>query len=190
VLSPLRRNPAREALLGRLLLALPGVPFLYYGEEIGMPNGPGLDDRQKRTPMRWTASEDGGFSRVTPWFPVSTQDPAVSVEAQRSDPTSTWSAYRDAIALRAEHPALARGSTEVLPTRGGLLALWRHSPEPGAAEVLVLANFAAGSLTVELESLGISTPLVALAQGSGPEGIIDFQVVLPGNELYLLTPKP
>jgi glycosidase len=190
VLSPLRRNPAREALLGRLLLALPGIPFLYYGEEIGMPNGPGLDDRQKRTPMRWSASESGGFSRVEPWFPPSTLDPAVSVEAQRADPDSTFHAYREAIALRAAHPALAHGPAEVLPTRGGLLALWRRAPDPGGADVLLLANLAASNLTVDLAALGVDGRLIALSDRSGPAGEIEGTLVLPGNSLTLLTPAP
>jgi len=188
VLSPLRRNPTREALLGRLLLALPGTPFLYYGEELGMPNGPGLDDRQKRTPMRWSASDDGGFSRVEAWFPPSTRDPAVSVEAQRGDPNSTLHAYREAIALRTAHPALAHGRVEVLPTRGGLLALWRRAPDSGGVDVLLLANLAAGELDVNLAELSVSGALVALAPGSGPAGVVAGRLTLPSNSLTLLTP--
>jgi alpha-amylase len=187
VLSPLRRNPLREALLGRLLLALPGIPFIYYGEEIGMPNGPGLDDRQKRTPMRWEATPAGGFSPTTPWFPPATTDPAVSVAAQRTDPDSTWNAYRAAIALRNAEPALARGDVEVLGTTGGLLALWRRVPDAGAAEVLVLANLAAGAVTVAFEALGIDTPLEALTPDTGPAGTLQTSLTLPGNTLYLLT---
>jgi glycosidase len=187
-LSPLRRNPAREALLGRLLLALPGIPFIYYGEEIGLPNGPGLDDRQKRTPMRWEATPEGGFSRGIPWFPPSTDDPAVSVAAQRADPDSTWNAYRGAIALRSAHPALARGEVEVLATSGGLLALWRRVADTSVAEVLVLANLAAGPVTVEWERLGIDTPLVALTPDTGPTESLDGSLTLPGNSLFLLTP--
>lgn len=189
VLSPLRRNPAREALLARLLLALPGVPFLYYGEEIGMPNGPGFDDRQKRTPMRWRASGDGGFTSGSPWFPPSTLDPAVSVEAQRNDPTSTWHAYRQAIALRHAQPALARGDALVLDTRGGVLALWRQLPNSDAPAVLVLANLAAGTVVIDLNSLSIDAPLSALVPGSAPEGVIHGSLELPGNSLYLLTPQ-
>lgn len=147
VLAPLRPDPRRAALLGRLLLALPGTPFLYYGEELGMPNGPGEDDRQKRTPMRWTADADGGFSAGAAWIAPSTVDPAVSVAAQRGDPGSVLEAYREAIAARAAWPALARGDARVvdgLPS--ALLGVWRTAP--GATPVLVLANLGARDLEV------------------------------------------
>lgn len=138
-LSPLRPNPARNALLARLLLALPGTPFLYYGEEIGMPNGPGDDDRQKRTPMRWAASEDGGFSAGAPWWPMSSVDPSVSVAAQRGDAGSLWSAYAQAIALRQAYPALAVGEVALvdgLPSS----VLGLRLTGGGGPPVLLLAN--------------------------------------------------
>jgi alpha-glucosidase len=138
--------------------------------------------------MRWSASDDGGFSRVEAWFPPSTRDPAVSVEAQRGDPNSTLHAYREAIALRTAHPALAHGRVEVLPTRGGLLALWRRAPDSGGVDVLLLANLAAGELDVNLAELSVSGALVALAPGSGPAGVVAGRLTLPSNSLTLLTP--
>jgi alpha-amylase len=202
VLSPLRPNPARTALLGRLLLALPGTPFLYYGEELGMPNGPGDDDRQKRTPMRWRATADGGFSTAEPWFPPSTDDPAVSVAAQRADPSSVLSAYREAIALRAAQPALAAGDARVvagLPS--AVLAVWRTLPD--AEPVLVLANLGARDLEIALADLPLDgaapTALRPLGGGDvGGDGGDDdgglgggadpVAIVLPGGTLRLFTP--
>ena len=49
----IRRDVPRLKLAAGLLLTLPGVPFLYYGEELGMPNGEGNKDEEKRTPMLW-----------------------------------------------------------------------------------------------------------------------------------------
>lgn len=190
VLSPLRPNPARAALLGRLLLALPGTPFVYYGEELGMPNGPGDDDRQKRTPMRWTATEDGGFSGGVPWFPPSTSDPAISVEAQAGDPASVLEAYRSAIALRAAHPALARGgATPLRDLPGAVLAVWRTLA--GEAPVLVLANL--GNRDLEVAAAQLATPGID-ARGLVPlDGLVfdgDGPGVwsLPANSLRLLGP--
>jgi alpha-amylase len=208
VLAPLRRDPARLALAARLLLALPGTPFLYYGEEIGLPNGPGDDDRHKRTPMRWTASAAGGFSSVEPWFPPSTDDPAISVAAQRDDPASVWSAYREAIAHRAAWPALAEGDArpvDGLPS--AVLAVWRTVDD--APPVLVLANLgpreqriaradlagpsdasAAGPL-VDLPTPGAPSrwPIATAAHGAvDPAGDDDASLVVPPGTLRLLTP--
>lgn len=185
----LRRDPAREALLGRLLLALPGTPFLYYGEEIGLPNGPGDDDRQKRTPMRWTATEGGGFSGATPWFAPSTGDPAISVEAQRGDPGSVLEAYRAAIAARAAHPALARGGVREVPgLPGAILGIWRtlHDAEP----VLVLANL--GNRDVEVATADLALPgagavTLRSLDGAPWSGDAGGVVALPANTLRLLT---
>ena len=46
-------------------VTLPGTPFLYYGEEVGLRDGPGGADEWKRTPMPWTAGE-GGAGGVAP----------------------------------------------------------------------------------------------------------------------------
>ena len=186
-LSFLRRDPVREALLGRLLLALPGTPFLYYGEEIGMPNGPGEDDRQKRTPMRWTADEGGGFSTAAPWFPPATLDPAISVEAQRGDPTSVLEAYRAAIAARAAHPALARGDARVVPgLPGAVFAVWRTLE--GAPPVLVVANLSNRDRTLDVGDFALpGLPSVRLRALDGSEEA-EGALLLTPQTLRLWTP--
>jgi alpha-amylase len=189
-LSFQRRDPAREALLGRLLLALPGTPFLYYGEEIGLPNGPGDDDRQKRTPMRWTATAGGGFTTGAPWFPPSTVDPQVSVAAQRGDPDEVLEAYREAIALRASHAALARGDARIVEGLPGVLVgLWRTLD--GVEPVLVLANLGNRDLAVSTADLALpgggATALRPL-DGRAYDGDADGAWQVPANTLRLLTP--
>ncbi|HSP07410.1 MAG TPA: alpha-amylase family glycosyl hydrolase, partial [Acidobacteriota bacterium] len=53
-----------------ILLTLPGAPFLYYGEEVGLQNGPTQGDESKRTPMPWNHEPGGGFTTASsPWFP-------------------------------------------------------------------------------------------------------------------------
>lgn len=189
VLAPLRPNPERAALLGRLLLALPGTPFLYYGEELGMPNGPGDDDRQKRTPMRWTASADGGFSAGAPWMPPSTEDPSVSVQAQRADPGSVLAAYREAIALRAAWPALATGDARVvagLPS--AVLAVWRTVP--GAEPVLVLANLGARDVALDRADVPLdgAAPSALRAVSGGVDDPGAGPIEVPAGALRLFAP--
>jgi alpha-glucosidase len=92
-----------------LLLTLPGWAFIYQGDEIGMPDGPGRtdgrppDDRHGRDafrhPMQWDGSPGGGFSTGTPWLPPI--DPAQrNVADQARDPQSILTLYRDLIAAR------------------------------------------------------------------------------------------
>lgn len=83
-----------------LLLTLPGTAFIYQGDEIGLPNGPGVDppfDRAGRDPMRhpmqWDASPTGGFTTGDPWLPPIDPEER-NVEAQRADPGSLLNHYR------------------------------------------------------------------------------------------------
>ena len=143
----LRPDPARSRLAAALLLSVPGVPILYYGEELGMPNGEGDDDRMKRTPMPWQPGEDAGFTQGEPWLPLSTNDPALTVSAQRDDPDSLLNWYRRSIGVRQRSDALSRGSLEVVATsERGILVLRR---EHGEETVLIVANF--GNREVELD---------------------------------------
>ena len=91
-----------------LLLQLPGTAFVYQGDEIGLPDGPGADppfDRAGRDafrhPMQWDASPGGGFTTGTPWLPLI--DPQErNVEAQRGDSGSPLEHYRRLISERSE----------------------------------------------------------------------------------------
>jgi alpha-glucosidase len=89
-----------------LLLTLPGVAFVYQGDEIGMPDGPGTEpplDRagrdRHRHPMQWDGSPSGGFTTGTPWLPL--LDPErCNVADQRRDPSSLLALVRALIGLR------------------------------------------------------------------------------------------
>ena len=102
--SRLGPEHVREA--ATLLLKLPGTAFVYQGDELGLPNGPGVDpplDRADRDPfrhpMQWDGSPTGGFTSGEPWLPPI--DPAErNVEAQKGDSGSLLKHYRRLIAER------------------------------------------------------------------------------------------
>jgi glycosidase len=94
----------REA--AKLLLTLPGTAFVYQGDELGLPNGPGREpphDRAGRDamrhPMQWDASPAGGFTTGDPWLaPI---DPAErNVADQLGDPASLLHEFRRLIEYR------------------------------------------------------------------------------------------
>jgi len=98
--------------------------------------------------MPWSAGSGGGFTTGTPWLPLHRGFPWRNVAAQRADPRSVWSFYRDLIALRRSSPALRRGGFEMLglPSRGGLA--WLRSFE--GEQALVALNFRASRLRLGL----------------------------------------
>lgn len=157
-LAPLVENDRRRIeLLFGLLIALPGSPVIYYGDEIGMGDNVFLGGRAGvRTPMQWTAERNAGFSAAEPaqLFAPPITDPvfghqAVNVEAQRRDPSSLFHVLRRLIALRKASPTLSRGSLELLePSNRKVLAFVRRL---GDEAILVVANLARSTQPAELD---------------------------------------
>jgi glycosidase len=128
--AQLDRDRGRLGAAAAVLLTLPGTPFLYYGEEVGLADGPGLGDEPKRTPMPWTGGPGGGFTAAEiPWYPFAAGRETANVAAQKADPESLWHRYRELIRLRRSSPALRLGGLEVLSPEG-------NSPSPGPNPVL------------------------------------------------------
>ncbi len=138
------RHPSRWAggdgrakAIAALVLTLPGTPYLYYGEELGMPETalrrrdivdppgqrfwPFFKGRDgARTPMPWTP--EGGFTTGTPWLPLGPDVATRNVAVQKADPHSVWNTYRKLLALRRE-PAFQQPLTLLEGVDG--LVVWR-----------------------------------------------------------------
>ncbi|MDR3284788.1 MAG: hypothetical protein LBS97_06390 [Treponema sp.] len=97
------------ALAYAVLFTLPGVPFLYYGDEIGMrylnvkSREGGYTRTGSRTPMPWTEGKNKGFSAAPPdklYLPVDAEEGAPSVEAQEKEPDSLLNTVKALLRLR------------------------------------------------------------------------------------------
>ncbi len=97
------------------LFTMPGAPFLYYGDEIGMryrflPTKEGGYQRTgSRTPMQWDGGKNLGFSQGREedlYLPVDPAADAATVESQEREPDSMLHFVRSLIALRHTHPDL------------------------------------------------------------------------------------
>ncbi|MFN8530873.1 MAG: alpha-amylase family glycosyl hydrolase [Anaerolineae bacterium] len=153
VMSQLQGDAEAARVAASLLLTTPGVPFLYYGEEIGMTGV--KPDEQIRTPMRWDSTPiTAGFTTADePWEPISTDDASVNVADQSADPNSLLSYYRLLIHLRSEHPALAHGSLTLIPIQGSrnVTAFLRQTDEETLLVVINLNNEAVSDYTLQYE---------------------------------------
>jgi alpha-amylase len=112
--TQLQNSSAKLRMAASILLTLPGVPFLYYGEEIGIQNGPAQGDEAKRTPMPWDDTRGGGFTTGTPWYAFAPGRNAANVADQTTKPSSVLSHYRNLIATRKSSSALRNGSLQLL----------------------------------------------------------------------------
>jgi glycosidase len=109
VLGALGSDMEKMKLAASIYLTLPGVPFVYYGEEVGMI-GMG-NDLNKRRPMQWTAGSHAGFSTVTPWTAVGSNYQSNNVESMDANSNSLLQHYRQLIQIRNENESLRRGQT-------------------------------------------------------------------------------
>jgi alpha-glucosidase len=109
-----------------LICTLRGTPFLYYGQELGLPDADipperavDVDGRDpERSPMPWrrpsVAGPGAGFTTADPWLPAVAGAESLCVESQQRDPGSTLSFVRQLIHLRAREPALQAGGQRLV----------------------------------------------------------------------------
>ena len=113
-----------------IIFTMPGVPFLYYGDEIGMRFIEGLNSKEggygrtgSRTPMQWTPGKNLGFSDAEPsvlYLPVDSAEDAPTVETQLDDPDSILNTVKTLISLRRKYQDLnADGDFKVIYAKAG-----------------------------------------------------------------------
>ena len=136
-MNALNGDVDRAKIAAMCLLTMPGLPFVYYGEEIGM-SGMKPDERI-RTPMQWSAEPTGGFTTDTPWQPFQDDLAEINVAAQSDDPDSLLNLYRELIDLHATHPALGHG--DLFPLESGERSVLAFLRQTNTETVLVVLNF-------------------------------------------------
>jgi glycosidase len=154
-----------------ILLTLPGAPFLYYGEEVGLQNGPAPGDEAKRTPMPWSNQPGGGFTTAAnPWYSFAPGRAVDNVADQTNDPDSLLSHYRNVIRARTSSNALKQGTLQLLPMSAAAPQVLAFVRRAGDEQVLVVHNLsgaftAAGPYSVTAISMekiyadaGVGTP--------------------------------
>ena len=165
----LRFDRGKNKVAASLLLTGPGVPFLYYGEEIGM-SGTKPDERL-RTPMHWDATRLAGFTTgERAWQPLQQRDNIeyTNVAAQTRDADSLLSHYRALIHLRNASPALRLGdSVPVDSSARQVYACLRHR---AGQTLLVVINLSDDELTdysLELDESDLEFGAPSLVFGAG-----------------------
>jgi len=189
VMTLLGGDMARAKIAATLLLTLPGLPFVYYGEEIGMSGD--KPDPRLRTPMQWTGGA-AGFTTGKPWEALQADTLAINVAAEDADASSLLNLYRRLISLRRSNDALATG--RLVPLTAGSTEVIAYLRRAGDKAVLVVATLGAAAVTgVSVHSEKDAIPpgryaahgLLGAQNGAtmvvGPDGQLTGYVPIPGR---------
>lgn len=172
IASRIGESQARVAAM--LLLTLPGTLTIYYGEEIGMANGPipeeevrdpaeinepgiGAGRDPERTPMQWDASPQAAFTTGQPWLPIAKHD-AVNVETLEQQTGSLLHLYRALLALRRREPILVSGKMAFVKADKNIL--WYQRVEgKDCLQILLNLGHEPEQVNVDQGTIALSTNL-------------------------------
>jgi alpha-glucosidase len=143
---------ARSRVAAMLLYTLRGTPFIYQGDELGLPDAEippesvvDVDGRDpQRAPIPWEPPSQvgagGGFSTGRPWLPLVADAERLCVRNQLEDPDSLLSLVRR-LSWRRRHDGCLQGGTYRSVDAGD--GLFGYVRELGGESLFVLLNFAA-----------------------------------------------
>ena len=155
VMDVLNSKIGRMQVAASAYLTLPGLPFIYYGEEIGMLGV--KPDEKIRTPMQWSGDSDkGGFSTGQPWEALNPDVRTVNVQSQEANPNSLLNLYRNLIKVRRVNPALAQGDFSAVTAKFGVAAYLRQSGENSVLVVINMSDEEVKDLQLSVESSGLA----------------------------------
>lgn len=173
LLNDLGSDPAKYKQASMILMTMPGAPYIYYGEEIGML---GLKpDENIREPFLWDEkSKDTGR---TSWIKAkySTDSTVTSLAKQKENPDSYFNHYKNLISIRNSYPALATGAME-LPTQEYPKTVMAYFRKSGDQEIFVVHNVGKEEIEIDLPD-GFEESIFSLGGGEFASG----KLKLSGN---------
>lgn len=186
VMTVLNGNLDHAKMAAAMLLTLPGTPYLYYGEELGMKGA--KPDEYIREPMPWYASSGGGEGQTTWEKQRYNPDPgAVSVEAQTQDEQSMLNHYRELIKWRNEEAALRDGGIaeyKLVPANQKLSVYVRAVAKE---RVLVVHNLSGEEQTTDLQPSEVFGSFKELTRSTGSGAKLDGgKLTLPPYSTVIL----
>ncbi|MDK6805767.1 alpha,alpha-phosphotrehalase [Aerococcus sp. UMB7834] len=198
-------------MLAQTIHLMRGTPYIYQGEELGMTNAnfQAIEDYQDvethnayqslleagkdqaealaiiqdksrdngRTPMQWETGDQAGFTTGTPWLAVNANHDQVNVQSELSQRIFAY--YQDLIQLRKTEPLISQGDYEGLFLDHPRVMAYRR--RYGDQELLVLSNFYADPVTLDLSELGWQADAKKVI-GNGPLTELSDQLELAPYE--------
>jgi oligo-1,6-glucosidase/alpha-glucosidase len=197
-ITPLGNDVRKAKLLALFQFTVRGIPFTYYGEELGIEKptlplktgkdplaqryksipqflvnwtGQSLNRDECRTPMLWNSGPNAGFSTAQPWLPVAYNYQQINAEVQKADSASLMNFYAAVIHLRNATPALHQGALRIDEelSSGPVFAYHRQL---GAENYLILMNFSGREVKLKTD---FGTFMLSTYTGPGMDALRPFE---------------
>ncbi len=169
-IADIAENKTRVGLALASVMLVPGMPWIYYGDELGVPSGDGGGDRAYRLPMPWSSGEPNLGFGGKPWIAVPASYVKHAVKDESKDSNSLLTLVRELARIRGNCEALRRGPVRLLDVPGddgmdvAVMQLGRWD-KVSSERALVVLNFS--------DDAAFTVPADWLAGGK--------RVVLPGK---------
>lgn len=170
------------------LLTMPGIPFIYYGEELGVTGT--KPDERLRAPMPWNGEATGGFTTGSPWEAFADDPATLNVAAEQTDADSLLQTYQLLIGLRHDHPALAHG--DLVPIKAKERSVVAFARQAGDDRVLVIINYgrkAVDDAGLSAETTTIPPGAYAVTSLTGDDAAVPL-TVRPNGAMTGYSPLP
>lgn len=161
IMSVVKGDKSRAEMAAAILFTLPGSPFVYNGEEIGMQGM--KPDENIREPFLW--SSDADYAGQTKWIKArySTPEKVMPLSEQRKDDGSIFTFYKKMILLRNQSPALRVGAVISSPmSKSDLIVYTRELKED---KVIVIHNLNDVMQNLDLYTVSKGTYKILFAAG-------------------------
>jgi alpha-glucosidase len=185
-----RETGDRRARVAAMLTAtMRGTPFVYQGEELGLPDAKIPPDRivdvdgrdPERAPIPWqppsVVGDGAGFTTGDPWLPLVEDAERLCVEAQDADPDSTLAFNRRLLALRSKLDVLQGGAQRSVDAAPGLFCFLRESDDE---RVLVALNFTSEPVPLsfrdDLGDSGVIELSTSTTRALGATGLAELEL--------------
>jgi alpha-amylase len=144
--STFEGNGQKTRMAFAILMTLPGLPFLYYGEEIGMLGK--FPDEYRREPFLWSRNTKENTNWETPKY--STPQTIIPLNEQVKDSLSLFHFYKRMIALRRNNPVLSEGRIAVTSRITPHKSVIAYELSSGKKKVLVVHNIGPQEVSINL----------------------------------------
>lgn len=181
--GPLGKDTVKMKMAAAAYMLLPGNPFIYYGEEIGM-GGNCATDPDKRTGMVWSLTDLTGYTQMPPGA-TNTYKPEQGVDEQLKDKDSLLNYYKRIIKIKNQNPEIARGRiTEVIDL--GKSSVGAYKVKYNDSQLIIVHNMSdhPRTVTISKSEHNYSSLCGDLVAGKAAEGEQPY-ITLDGETLYL-----